>query len=199
MKAQLRSAAASVYITIEAIGDILLRKSSRAKHLHLSIRPYDGIQVAVPENVTFEAAEKFVRSKTDWLKKHLPKIQALEAGADRLRQESVMDRKTARGIIVARLQVLAETSGFSYNRVYVRSQKTRWGSCSEKNNINLNIALAYLPRELMDYTIYHELVHTRIKNHGRGFWQELERHVPGARQLDRKLCRYQAVLYLNNP
>jgi predicted metal-dependent hydrolase len=90
--------------------------------------------------------------------------------------------------------MLAARHGFTYNRVFVRHQKTRWGSCSHKNNINLNARLVQLPQALMDYTILHELVHTRIKHHGPRFWEALSRYIPDSRALDRQLNAYWILL-----
>jgi hypothetical protein len=72
----------------------------------------------------------------------------------------------------------------------VKNQKTRWGSCSDKNNINLNINLVRLPDELIDYVILHELVHTRIKNHSHQFWEEMNKVVEDPKSLDKKLRQY---------
>jgi predicted metal-dependent hydrolase len=96
--------------------------------------------------------------------------------------------------LIDRLNRLAQRHGFRYNRVFVRNQKTRWGSCSALNNISLNINLVRLPQELIDYTILHELVHTRIKNHSRRFWQELDKILGDAKQIDKKLSEYGALL-----
>ena len=74
--------------------------------------------------------------------------------------------------------------------VKIKSQKTLWGSCSSKNNINLNINLIKLDQELIDYVILHELTHLNIKNHSKTFWQELEKLEPKARILDKKLKNY---------
>ena len=105
-----------------------------------------------------------------------------------------ISRKDARIILVARLRELAEIHGFSYNRVYVRNQKTRWGSCSYQNNISLNMKLVRLPEVLMDYILIHELVHTRIKNHGKRFYAELERIVGIREPLEKRLRQYDAGL-----
>ena len=78
----------------------------------------------------------------------------------------------------------------------MRNQKTRWGSCSAQNNINLNVQLIRLPPALRDYVILHELVHTRIRNHGPGFWEELEKYVADCRQVDRQLNQYESMLLL---
>ena len=68
------------------------------------------------------------------------------------------------------------------------------GKLFSKDNINLNANLLHLPSELMDYVLLHELVHTRVKNHSKDFWDELETVVPNARQIDRKLKDYQYCL-----
>jgi len=74
--------------------------------------------------------------------------------------------------------------------IKIKSQKTLWGSCSSKNNINLNINLIKLDQELIDYVILHELTHLNIKNHSKKFWQELEKLEPEAIILDKKLKNY---------
>ena len=71
-----------------------------------------------------------------------------------------------------------------------KRQKTLWGSCTSRNNINLNINLINLPRDLIDYVIVHELVHTKVKNHGPKFWSMLNGLVDNARALDKKLKGY---------
>lgn len=181
-------------IKIPGVGDILLERSSRAKHLNLSVRPYKGARVAVPTTVTFESAAAFAFSKAAWLKTRLQSVARLEQQAAVLRSIVHVDKKRAKKQLLSRLETLSREHGFSYNRVFIRSQRTRWGSCSHKNNINLNINLVLLPSELMDYTILHELVHTRIKNHGPDFWEILSRCIPDAKTLDRKLDRYAALL-----
>ena len=87
--------------------------------------------------------------------------------------------------------MLARCHGFTYNKVFVKNQRTLWGSCSAANNINLNVSLLGLPDELRDYVILHELVHTRHKNHGRAFWTALNRLVGDGKGLQKRLRRYQ--------
>jgi predicted metal-dependent hydrolase len=92
--------------------------------------------------------------------------------------------------IITRLTELARQHGFSYRKVTIRNQRTRWGSCSAKNNISLNIKLVALPAELFDYVILHELVHTRIHNHSSRFWQELNKYVEDGKAKDKQLIEY---------
>lgn len=101
-------------------------------------------------------------------------------------------RQEARDFLPGRLAQLARTAGFRFNRVFIRNQKSRWGSCSDRNNINLNLQLMQLPDSLIDYVLLHELVHTEIKNHGPRFWSRLEQVCPGARQLSKKLRGFES-------
>jgi len=177
-------------VQIHGIGDIMLERSHRAKHINLSIRPFRGARVAVPNGVSFAAAEKFAYSKADWIKKHLEKMAAIEKQAEILEERNPIDRVEAGKCLVRRLDELSKRNGFKYNRVGIKKQKTRWGSCSEKNNINLNINIIRLPDHLIDYVILHELVHTKIKNHSKLFWEELSKFVEDPKSLDKKLRQY---------
>jgi predicted metal-dependent hydrolase len=172
-----------------------MERSRRAKYISVSVRPYTGVRVAVPPGVSFASAESFARSKVGWIKKHMDQMEQMERAARVLSENNPIDRPTARKRLVDRLDYLAQKHGFHYNRVFIRRQKTRWGSCSGKNNINLNVNLVRLPDELMDYTILHELVHTRIKNHGKRFWAQMDRLLVDARKLDRALGEYNVLLF----
>ena len=74
-----------------------------------------------------------------------------------------------------------------YRRLTVRGQRTLWGSYSSSGTLSLNYKLLFLPSELVDYVVLHELAHTRHMNHSRAFWRLLERMAPGARQLDQRV------------
>ena len=171
-----------------------MERSRRAKRISVSIRPFKGVRVAVPDGVSFDRALMFAQSKAGWINKHLGKMEQLELKARELSRTGPINRVTARKVIVERLDFLAEKYGFSYNRVFIRNQKTRWGSCSTKNNINLNVNLVRLPDELIDYTILHELVHTRVKNHSQKFWDQMDLLLGNAKKIDKKLSAYGFLL-----
>ena len=183
-------------VELKSVGTIKMERSFRARHISVSVRPFKGVRVAVPRGVSFARAELFALSKAGWIKKHLDKMKQMECAAKALSENHPIDRQAARRRLVDRLNYLALKHGFEYNRVFIRNQKTRWGSCSGKNNINLNVNLVRLPDELMDYTILHELVHTRVKNHGKRFWAQLERLLGDARKLDRALNDYNYLLFV---
>lgn len=181
-------------VHLDGVGDILLERSQRAKRINLSVRPFKGVRVAVPEGVSYQEALEVAQSHTAWIVKQLANMQLLEHQSKALERPVFVNRSVAKRVIIQRLSELARQHGFSYNRVFVRNQKTRWGSCSAKNNINLNLRLVRLPTHLMDYVILHELMHTRIKNHSSAYWQALEKLIPDARVVDRELNRYEALL-----
>ncbi len=96
-------------------------------------------------------------------------------------------RIEAHAHLPGRVRELAERHGFSYGRLFIKDLRSRWGSCSVVNNINLALQLMRLPDELVDYVILHELVHTRVKNHGASFWRLLDQVSGDAKGLDKRL------------
>src|SRR3990170_2379890 len=187
-------------VEMKGIGIVLFEKSARAKYLNISVKPFTGVRVAVPRRMSFKMAEQAVDAKISWLQKHIPKMAQLErVYRERAKIEEQIDHREARKLLVARLGELSRQHGLPYNRVSIRNQRTRWGSCSSKNNINLNIKLFLLPAELRDYVILHELIHTKIKSHGSEFYVELGRLVGKARVLKASLNSYKGVLSVNNP
>ena len=185
----------SKIVEIDGVGRILFERSNRAKHISISVKPFKGARVAVPYGVSFDKAKQFARSKSNWIKKHLDKMKQVEKEHEAFSNESTeINRAEATKQLVNRLNELSEQHGFSYNKVFVRNQKTRWGSCSSKNNISLNMMLVRLPDEMMDYVLLHELVHTRIKNHTHAFWSELNKFVGDAKGMSKKMNEYKVVL-----
>jgi hypothetical protein len=103
-------------------------------------------------------------------------------------------KKEARAYLPHRLAQLADRYGYQYNRVTIRNQKTLWGSCSGKKNINLNLHLVTLPGHLIDYVLVHELVHTRHRNHGPSFWAAVDHCLGHGKAYARELRRYEIDL-----
>jgi predicted metal-dependent hydrolase len=178
-------------INIEGIGPVALVRSPRARRIVISVRPRRGVRVSIPRRGSVKEALNFVHKKENWIKKHQTSIKEYEE-KKRAAQEAFLniDKKEARKKIIKRLEELARQNGFNYSRVSVRNQRTRWGSCSGKNCISLNYKLVALPQDLFDYVIFHELVHTRIHNHSKKFWAELDRYVGNAKAKAKHLVEY---------
>jgi hypothetical protein len=100
-------------------------------------------------------------------------------------------RQEALEYLPTRLEHLASEIGAQYRKLSIKKTTSRWGSCSSKNNINLSIYLMKLPDALIDYVILHELCHIKYKNHGEGFWGELDKLTGGrAKSLAREIRKY---------
>lgn len=123
----------------------------------------------------------------------------LPAGAD---HESLRDavvrfyRDLAHDHLPARVSELADEFGFRFNKLRIKHQKTRWGSCSVKANLNLNLRLMMAPPEAIDYVIIHELCHLRELNHSENFWTHVESCCPDYRKWKAWFKHHQAQLVL---
>jgi predicted metal-dependent hydrolase len=178
-------------LDIEGVGPVLFERSKRAKTVNVFVKPVESVRVAVPRGVSFEKAREVVRSKSDWIKRELAKMQkARREYRPRLNRSVDIENRTAYNKLAGRIEELAAKHGLTYGKLRIRKNKAQWGSCSRKNNISLNIKLALLPAELIDYVMLHELTHTRLKNHSGRFWAELDRFFGDARAVDARLKEY---------
>jgi len=101
----------------------------------------------------------------------------------------------AKEFLPDRVKQHADKIEFKYNKLSLKNIKSRWGSCSRKNNLNLSIHLMRLPDHLIDYVILHELVHTVHHNHSKRFWAMLDKVTGGAKILDKELSKYRIAIY----
>ncbi len=98
-------------------------------------------------------------------------------------------RKRAQVLLPPLLHDLSAKTGIGFKHTSIRSQKTRWGSCSARGNISLNDQLLFAPRDTVEYLMIHELCHLRHLNHSRAFWELVATHCPGYRQHEKLLGR----------
>lgn len=159
------------------IGQVLMKKSTKARRVSIRVHPVKGVTVTVPYIVPYMAAEAFFRLKRAWVietvARQKEKFKDLQPASQ---AEIEQLRKKAKAELPSRLAELAARYGFVYNNVTVKHNATNWGSCSTKNNINLNLNIVRLPQALQDYILLHELCHLRHHDHGHGFHLLLE-HV----------------------
>ncbi len=160
---------------------------ARLRRLSLRVEPGGEIVVRAPKRVSDIAISKFVQEQKEWIQKQKNRMDTLIPISDAELQEL---RKIAKISLPERVRELAAKHNFHYTSVTCRHQKTRWGSCSHKNSINLNIELMRLPIRLQDYIIVHELTHTLHKHHQKTFWNHLEKVLPGALQMDREMKQW---------
>lgn len=106
-------------------------------------------------------------------------------------------RMRAAEFISERANKLSARLGLTYNRLTIRGQKTRWGSCSHKGNLNFNWKLMMAPEPVIDYVVTHELAHLKEMNHTKRFWELVAQHCPRCREYRKWLKEHQAELALN--
>ena len=124
----------------------------------------------------------FIESKWLWIEKNLAKIEEHEKAISNIEpftQEEINAlAEKAKTIIVQRVNHYAPKIGVTYNRITIRCQRTRWGSCSSKGNLNFNCLLALFPEEIIDSVVVHELCHRKHMNHSPQFYAEIEKVFP---------------------
>lgn len=171
---------------------IEVKVSPRARRMRLSVHPDGRAVLTVPERHTAADKERFLAASAEWLARTYEKVSsrknlvALPTGRRSFNQH----KERARGIIEARTAELARAHGFEFSRIYVRDQKTRWGSCSRNRNLSFNYRIALLPERVMDYVIVHELSHLRHFNHSHMFWNCVEAMLPDYKRLRKELKTY---------
>lgn len=160
----------------------IIRSSRRT--LSLQVKHDGQIIVRAPRNVSLKDIESFVRKNSAWLKKHLDLVEKeMAARAASPVEPLTMDEirslaDEAMRVIPQKTAHFAPLVGVQYGRITIRNQKTRWGSCSSKGNLNFNCLLMLAPPQVLDYVIVHELCHRKEMNHSPRFWGEVARIIP---------------------
>ncbi len=151
--------------------EILLKRSSR-RTLSVELRPDASLLVRAPLGVSEAGIFSFLEGQSAWIesrrKKLLERIESMPS-------DSLSDEE------IKRVRHFAPLVGVTYGRITIRNQKTRWGSCSAKRNLNFNCLLMLTPPEVRDYVVVHELCHIREMNHSARFWAQVGRVLPDYR------------------
>jgi len=157
-----------------------LRKSKRARRMRLAVYCDGSIVVTTPFDLKEPVAERFIREKSEWLFSKIAFFKQFKGHAiARYSQKDYLKYKNdAYEIAVERVNHFNNLCKFNFNRINIKNQKTRWGSCSRKGNLNFNYKIALLPQPLSDYIIVHELCHLREFNHSKRFWKLVAKVIP---------------------
>lgn len=169
-----------------------IQASKKARRLRISVYRNLRVVVTLPVGFKISEAEKYLRQKLDWVKKSLnhfmkfPPAPIVKYG----KKDYLQNKAAALALAKNKLGQFNKFYGFSYNRVSIKNQKTRWGSCSKKGNLNFNYKIVHLPENLVDYLVVHELCHLREMNHSRDFWALVEKTIPDYKILRRQLRNF---------
>jgi predicted metal-dependent hydrolase len=163
------------------------RSSRRTKHLRVSVYPGGRVVVSHPVRIRASSIERFLIDHAAWIEAQVEKQKNVSVPKERLRGTSSAYRaqkEAARALVHARLAYFNQHYGFFYARVAIKNMSTRWGSCSQKRNLNFHYKIINLPSHLQDYLVVHELCHLQAFNHGAAFWSLVAETIPAY-----KVCR----------
>ncbi len=176
------------YPELGAKSENVVFKITKTKNIRIAIKSDLQITVSFSKYYSLKKAQTFFESKIIWAYNSLQTLaRRQETHQQALPKLSAEEFLAKNHYLILRCRQLAELHNFSMRKIILRRQKTLWGSCSAQNNISLNANLVFLKDELIDYVILHELVHTKVKNHSRKFWDELEKVLPNSRMLNHEL------------
>lgn len=154
---------------------------SRRKTLGLEVT-VQGVVVRAPFEVSDQDIDRFVRQHRGWIEKSQKKLEEKKVPAGAGGHLSPEDLRAladlAMKVIPQRVAFYASRIGVSYGKITIRNQRTRWGSCSAKGNLNFNCLLMLTPPEVIDSVVVHELCHRKEMNHSDRFYAQVLRVYP---------------------
>lgn len=157
---------------------------SNRKTIALQVNPDLTVTVRAPRRMSDREIRLFVQEKEPWIRKHIEQLRQRKEQYDSRGLEPLTYAELheladkALAVIPGRVAYFAGRMGVTYGRITIRNQKTRWGSCSSKGNLNFNCLLMLAPPEVIDYVVVHELCHRKEMNHSKAFWEEVADVMP---------------------
>ena len=174
------------------VGAVVVRVSSRARRITLSVRPSGEVRLTLPSGVSVERALACLEEKVAWVERARQRLAAHKAAMPAPETVDVEAlRAAAKRDLPPRIERLSQQTGLRYTKLTIRAARSKWGSCSARNTISLSLYLMLLPESLRDFVILHELCHTVHHNHSPRFHALLDRLTGGCeRALSRALRAY---------
>lgn len=153
----------------------------KLKHSYLRVTTDAKVIVKTPER-SISFVDSIVRQKHDWICKQLAKI-------DRRKKLPTKPLHTVE-YLYERVEYFSKLMQLQYKKVRLKKMRSRWGSCSSKGNISLNLELLKLPSKCVDYVIVHELAHLVHMNHSKAFHNLVEHYISDAKVVRKELKSY---------
>jgi len=166
-----------------------LRKSKRAKRMRVAVYCDTSVIITLPYGIKENIVEKFLSAKAAWLldkilyfKKH-DTLKILRGG----KREFNKNKDEALKLVQEKISHFNKIYKFKFNKITIKRQKTRWGSCSRKGNLNYNFKILFLPKHIADYIIIHEFCHLKEFNHSKKFWALVAQAAPNYLDIKKEL------------
>jgi predicted metal-dependent hydrolase len=175
----------------------ILRRSKKSKRVRLQVHSDGRIVVTSPFRIRRSMVENFISDKIKWIESKINYFNGIKNGVGLTfsRNDYKKHKKRASIFLSERVNFYNKFYKFSFNKICIKNQKTRWGSCSRKGNINLNYKILFLPKELQDYIIVHEICHLKEMNHKDRFWALVSQTFPNHIEIRKKLRQPEFLLY----
>lgn len=166
-----------------------IRVSQRAKRLRIAVYPGEKIVVTKPHTLNHSVVEKFLVTKADWVSEKLSEGKIIQSPdlLDDSYNHFLFNRGRARKLVKDKLARWNEVYNFEFRRIGIKQLKSRWGSCSSDSNLSFNYKLLFLPEQIQDLIIVHELCHLRERNHSKAFWDLVYLTQPDFKRLTKQI------------
>lgn len=166
-----------------------LRKSRRARRMRLAVYADSSIVVTSPFDLKETIVEKFIREKSSWLFSKIAFFKQFKGQAisKYSKQDYLKHKEIAFKLATERVSHFNKIYRYKFNKINIKNQKTRWGSCSKKGNLNFNYKIALLPVRISDYIIVHEICHLGEFNHSKKFWKLVSKAIPDYQKIKDEL------------
>ena len=165
------------------------KRSKRAKRLRVAVFCDGGVVVTSPFGIHESVIDKFISDKKKWILDKVNFFKSIDSKS--IRTFSIRDyqenKDKAFDLVKKRVEFYNKIYCFSFNKIIIKNQKTKWGSCSNKGNLNLNYKIIFLPKAHQDYIVVHEMCHLKEFNHSRKFWSLIEKALPDYLEIKREL------------
>ena len=169
----------------EEFGEVIVRRSGLARGVRFSVSTSGRLSMSVPTRTPDFLIKRYLNRNRSAIREKLPVKDPREQRTRDYQKKMLM--KKAREYLPYRLEYYAKLYGYSYDKCRLTHANTRWGSCSSRRTISLNIGLMKVPEVLRDYVILHELAHLNHMDHSRAFWAEVGSHDKNYKMHEKKL------------
>lgn len=174
-----------------------LKVSKRAKRMRLAVYCDGSFVVTAPTAMDASLIEQFIIRKSQWV---IDKIEYFKSASVNTlprstKRDYAANKDAALSLAKEKIERFNRIYRFKFNQINIKNQKTRWGSCSRKRNLNFNYKIVQLPKKIVDYIVVHELCHLKEFNHSQKFWNLVARAVPDYLDIRKELKQNKISYY----
>jgi predicted metal-dependent hydrolase len=173
----------------DGMTEYTLKRSDRARSMRLSVLPGGAVVVTVPQyfgQSSLQSIDRFIAKYSRWIESQVRRMQGRTV--IRLRRADIPRlKREALALVEERCAHFATLYGYSYKKITIRAQKTRWGSCSSSGNLSFNYKIVALPKHLQDAIVAHEICHLDAFDHSKRFWDLMSRTIPDHKMIRKEL------------